>query len=93
MVVGTLQLQLHFPDPRSLKEKRFILKSVLTRLRQAFNAGFAELDGMDLWQSSTIAVVCVSREKREAEKLLNEVLKFLDQEEGLRVVEQQKELL
>ena len=93
MVVGTLQLKLHFPDPQSLKEKRSILKSVLTRTRQAFNVGLAELDGMDLWQYSLIAAVCVGRERKEVEKLLDQVREFFDREEHLQVIEHQKELL
>jgi uncharacterized protein len=93
MVVGTLQLKLHFPDPQSLKEKRCILKSLLTRFSQAFNAGIAELDGMDLWQYSVLGVVCVARERKEAEKLINHIRHFFDHENGCRVIEDQQELL
>ena len=93
MVLGTIQLRLHFPMPQSLKEKRSILKSVLTRIRQTFNIGLAEIDGMDLWQYSVIAAVCVGRERREVEKTLDQVREFLDREEELQVVDEQKELL
>ncbi len=93
MVVGTLQLKLHFPEPQSLKEKRFILKSFLARFRQEFNAGICELDGMDLWQYSVIAVVCVSKERSEVGRLLDQMMNFFDQEKGFRVTEHQKELL
>ena len=86
-------MKLHFPEPQSLKEKRFVLKSVVTRLRDQFNASIAELDGMDLWQSSVIAAACVGREKKEVERLLGEIMNFLDRQEHLRVVDHQKELL
>ena len=79
--------------PQSLKEKRSILKSVLTRIRQTFNVGIAELDGMDLWQYSLIAVVGVARERKEVEKLLDQVNDFLNKEDHLQVIEHQKELL
>lgn len=78
MIVGTLQLKLHFPEPQSLKEKRFVLKSFLTRFRQEFNAGICELDGMDLWQFSVIAAVCVSKERSEVERLLSNIMNFID---------------
>ena len=93
MVIGTLQTKIHFPNPQSLKEKRMILKRVLSRFRNEFNAGIAELDGMDLWQESLLAVVCVGRERKEVDRLLNRMLNFLDQERNLRVVEHQTELL
>ena len=84
---------MHFPLPQTLKEKRSILKSVLTRIRQSFNVGIAELDGMDLWQYSVLAVVSVGRERKEVEKLLDQVNEFLNREEQLQVIEFQKELL
>ena len=93
MVLGTCQFKIHFPEPQSLKEKRAILKSVLVRLRREFNAGIAELDGMDLWQQSVIAVACVGRERKEVEHVLDRILEFLDCEENLRVIDHQKELL
>ena len=93
MVLGTLQVKIHFPEPQSLKEKRFILKSLMTRLRQEFNAGIAELDGMDLWQHSVIAAVCVGNERKEVDRVLDQIMRFLDRENELRVVDHQKELL
>ena len=93
MVIGALQVKLHFPEPQSLKEKRTILKSVLARLRNQFNVSISELEGMDLWQYTMIAAVCVAREKKEAERQLDQVIHFFDKEDKLRVVEHQKELL
>ena len=92
MIVGTLQLKIHFPNPQSLKEKRMLLKSLLTRLRQEFNAGIAELDGMDLWQYSVIGAVCIGREKKELDQILDKILGFLDRENNLQVIEHEKEL-
>ena len=93
MVLGILQVKIHFPDPQSLKEKRMILKSVVTRFRQKFNAGIAELDGMDQWQMSVVAAACIGREKKEVDRTLNEMVNFFDREENLRIMEHQKELL
>ena len=93
MIIGSIQFKLHFPEPQSLKEKRSILKSVLTRIRQTFNVGLAEIGDMDLWQASLIAAVCVGRERKEVEKVLDEVGHFLDRENQLQVVGHQKELL
>lgn len=93
MVIGALQLKLHFPVPQSLKEKRFILQSLLARFRQRFNAGIAELEGMDLWQTSVLATVCVGRERRKVEQLMEEMVHFFDQEKEAQVLDQQREIL
>lgn len=93
MILGTLQLELYFPDPQSLKEKRQILKSVLTRLKQKFNVSVSELDNMDKWQSSIIGVAYIGRNRNDIDRGLNSVVQFFDQEDQLQVVRQMKELL
>ena len=93
MILGSLQLELHFPEPQSLKEKRFVLKSVLVRLRQKFNVSVAELDGMDLWQSSVIGIGTIGKHRKDVDRALTGVLNFFDREPDLRVSRYQKELL
>ncbi len=93
MILGTLQLELYFPDPQSLKEKRHILKSVLTRLKQRFNVSVAELDNMGKWQSSIIGVAYIGSNRNDVDRGLNSVLEFFDAEDKLEVVRQMKELL
>ena len=93
MVLGTLQLELHFPEPQSLKEKRFVLKSALTRLKQNMNVSVAELDGMDLWQFAVVGVACVGRERKDVDRLLDQVLNFFDREDGLVVSRHAREIL
>jgi uncharacterized protein YlxP (DUF503 family) len=54
-----VQLELHFTQASTLKEKRKELKSLKTRLQQRFGAAVAETDGHDLWQRSTLICVLV----------------------------------
>jgi uncharacterized protein YlxP (DUF503 family) len=93
MIVGLLQVRLHFPDPQSLKEKRRILKSTVARLRQNHNIAVSEIDDMDLWQSTHLAAVCVGREKKEVDRVLDRVIYFLDHGRQWRMTDHQKELL
>ena len=92
MVIGTLQLELHFPNPQSLKEKRMVLKSLTDRIRRQFNVSVAEIDGMDLWQSSTLALAAVAGETKRVNQLLDLVLNFIHEEHEVRVVRHQLEL-
>jgi len=93
MVIGTLQLELKFHAPQSLKEKRSMLKSFTTRLKRQFNVSIAELDGMDLWQRSLIAVGVVGRERTNVNQTLDYVLDFAEQESDFEIMNQQMELL
>ena len=77
MVIGTLELELRFSKPQSLKEKRMILKSLVTRIRNQFNVTIAEIDGMDLWQTSSLAIASIGRETKHVNEILDHVTDFI----------------
>jgi len=68
--IGVLTLELRFDYAHSLKEKRHVVQSLKDRLRHKFNVAVAEIDYQDLWQRSAIAVVTVSSDRENAEKVL-----------------------
>ena len=71
--VGVLTLEIHVESSHSLKEKRHVVKSLKDRLRQKFNVSVSEIDHLDSWQSSVVAVVTVSIDRVRAEQLLTAV--------------------
>ena len=91
MVIGTLQLELRFFSPQSLKEKRVLLKSLVTRMRKQFNVSVAEIDGMDLWQTTTLAVAAVGRETKRVNQILDYVSGFVNHERGVEIMKQKME--
>ena len=54
MVVGTGLITLRLHDCRSLKGKRKIVKSMINRLRNNFNASIAEVGSNDIYQKAEI---------------------------------------
>jgi len=54
MVVGTGLITLRLHDCRSLKGKRKIVKSMISRLRNNFNASIAEVGSNDIYQKAEI---------------------------------------
>ena len=78
MVVGALTLTLHVPESHSLKEKRQVVSSLLARLRRQFNVAAAEVDDQDAWQLATLAVVCVSGDRRHADEMCQKVLRWVE---------------
>jgi uncharacterized protein YlxP (DUF503 family) len=78
--VGILSAELHFPGSRSLKEKRHFLRSAKQRL-QNMGAAVAEVDHHDTWQRSRLTLAIVTREYRDAERLLDEAQRFLGSQE------------
>jgi uncharacterized protein YlxP (DUF503 family) len=78
--VGILSAELHFPESHSLKEKRHFLRSAKQRL-QNMGAAVAEVDHHDTWQRSRLTVSVVTREYREAGRLLDEAERYLGSQE------------
>ncbi len=74
--IGVLTLEIHIEDSHSLKDKRHVVKSLKDRLRQRFNISAAEIDFLDSWQSSVVAVVTVSKDRARAEQVLQAVESF-----------------
>jgi uncharacterized protein YlxP (DUF503 family) len=74
MVVGVCTLELEIPASHSLKDKRHVVKSLITRVRQSFNVSIAEVDSLDAWQYATIGIVCVSSDEKYANGLLQKVI-------------------
>ena len=75
--VGILTVELHFPESGSLKGKRKYLRSAKAHLHDRFGASVAEVDHHELWQRSTLAVACTTREHDELHALLDAVERYL----------------
>lgn len=67
MTIAVLVVRLRLPS-RTLKEKRAIVKSVVERLRNRFNASVAEVDDLDQPALAVISAVVVSNESRHADE-------------------------
>jgi hypothetical protein len=79
MIVGSCRINLYLPGVRSLKEKRSIVKSVLTRLRNEFNVSTAEVDAQEIYQRAVIGVACVSASGDYAQGQLEAVIRWIEE--------------
>jgi len=78
MVVGILTIRLALPA-ETLKEKRSIVKSVIERLRQKYNAGVAEVEDLDDAGLTTIAAVCVSNAGSHADSQMQAMARAVEE--------------
>ena len=77
MNVGVCRIKLRLPENLSLKGKRGVLKSIITRVGNKFNVSVAEVDDQDLWQLATIGICCVSNDRRQTNEVLSKVVDFV----------------
>lgn len=78
MHIGVATIQIRISESHSLKAKRYVLKSIMARVKNKFNVSVAEVDGNDLWQLATIGVACVSNDGRHANEMLSKVVGFVE---------------
>ncbi|MFC2044991.1 DUF503 domain-containing protein, partial [Chloroflexota bacterium] len=77
MNIGVCRVRLRLPENLSLKGKRQILSSVISRVRNKFNVCVAEVDDQDLWQLATLGISCVSNDSRHVNEVLSKVVDFI----------------
>jgi len=75
MVVGVGRIVYRIHDCRSLKGKRKVIKSIITRLRNHFNASIAEVGANDVHQRAEIGFCMVGNDRgvvnSKVDKLFN----------------------
>lgn len=77
MNVGVCRVRLRLPENLTLKGKRQVIKSIMTRVSNKFNVSVAEVDDHDLWQLATIGICCVSNDKRHTNEVLSKIVDFI----------------
>lgn len=91
MVVGVLELTLAVPA-FTLKEKRSVIRRVVSRTRQKFNVGVAEVDDLDRVESAVVGVVAVGNDRRYINGLLDIVANHVDRMAIVDIVDQSIEM-
>ena len=67
IVYGYIELLL--PHSTSLKEKRKIIQSIISRIRNRYNISISEVKYHNLWQRTVIGFTAVSTDKVSADKI------------------------
>jgi uncharacterized protein YlxP (DUF503 family) len=79
MIVGVAEITLHLPESHSLKDKRQIITSLMTRTRQRFEIAIAEVGENDRWQIAKLGLSCVSNSRQHVEEVLNHVRRYIEE--------------
>lgn len=86
MVVGLMKLDLLIPGCNSLKEKRRVIKSLINKVKNQFNAAVNEVDHHDLWQRATIGIACISQSSFQAKRTLHTIERFIEQMHSVSIL-------
>ncbi len=78
MHIAAAKARLHIHASSSLKDKRRVIHSVVSQLRNRLSVSAAEVDANDSWQTATIGISVVSGDFQTAERLLERALEFVE---------------
>ena len=80
MHVGVCIIDLRLPGNGSLKGKRRVVKSIVSRVTREFNVSVAEVEDQDLWQRAVLGVACVSSSASYAHGQLERVVQWIEEQ-------------
>ena len=92
MVVGVSKWELALPGCASLKEKRMVVRSLKDRIHHRFKVAVAETAHQDVWTRAQLAVAVVATDARQAEEVLDQVDRMVEQNGRALILERHREL-
>lgn len=94
IILGLCTVEFELAGVTTIKDKRSILKSMLTRLHNTFNISTAEIDFHDVLNASVIAFTLVTNDTRHANQTISTVLNWIEKNyPDAQIVNQEIEIL
>ena len=91
MKILAITYRLYAPWVHSLKEKRMVIKSLIAKLQNRFHVSAAEIDEQDVHQFMVIGVAVIVPHNAMADKLLNEITQFIEENTEAEIVDTLRE--
>jgi uncharacterized protein YlxP (DUF503 family) len=79
--LGVYLAELHFPEARTLKDKRAPLASLRDVLQSRFHASFSEVGLQDAWQRARVLVVIAASSLQQTRERLDDIDRYLNARE------------
>lgn len=92
MRIAAMTFRLHAPWVHSLKEKRMVVKNLITQLQNRFRVSAAELDEQDTHQIIVIGVAAIVPHNAIADSLMEKISQFVESASEAEVWEETREI-
>ena len=93
MIVGIGTIVLRIPGNTSLKGKRRVVKSVIARLQNTFNASVAEVGDNDIYQRAEIGLAFVGNDHRRINSKMDKALNFVETMQVAEIIDSEMEII
>ena len=92
MNIAAMTFRLRASWVYSLKEKRMIIKSLITKLQSKFHVSVAEIDEQDIHQIIVIGVAAIVPHNAMADSLMEEISLFVEENCVAEILEETREI-
>jgi uncharacterized protein YlxP (DUF503 family) len=93
MVVGLGTITFRLQDCRSLKGKRKIVKSIISRLRNNFNASVAEVESNDIYQKAVIGFSLVGNNRKVINSKIDKMFNLAEELNLAEIIDSEMEII
>jgi uncharacterized protein YlxP (DUF503 family) len=93
MVVGVGIITFRLHECRSLKGKRKVVKSIISRLRNHFNASVAEVGSNDVYQRAEIGFSFVGNDKAVINSKIDKIFNLADELGLAEIIDTEMEII
>lgn len=91
MHIGVCKVKLYLPESRSLKDKRRVIKSMITRLRNKFNIAISEIEAQDMHQSAILAAVTVANDQKFVSQIISKSVRYIEENTSVVLLDYETE--
>ena len=92
MIIAAITFRLHAPWVHSLKEKRMVVKSLVTQLQNRFHVSAAEIDEQDTHQIIAIGAAAIVPHNAMADSLMDEISTFVEENTEAEILDEIREI-
>ncbi len=93
MVVGLGIITFRLHDCRSLKGKRKVVKSIISRLRNNFNISAAEVGANDIYQRAEIGFALVGNNRKVINSKIDKIFNLADELGLAEIIDSEMEII
>jgi uncharacterized protein YlxP (DUF503 family) len=93
MIIGLCTIEMRLSWTHSLKEKRMEIVSLISKVRSKYNVSISEISMQDNFKSAVIGFAAVTNERRHADSIVNEVVKFIEGNTDAEIISCESEII
>ncbi len=92
MKILVMKIDLRASWVHSLKEKRMVVKSIVSKLQNKFNVSVAEVDNQDVHQRITIGVSGIFLDAKIGDSMIENIIDFIEENTDAEIINIENEL-